>query len=45
MSMATDRVLIDRVPAGNIGAISGLPSIHVGETIAEDGLEVTRLKA
>src|ERR1700690_932127 len=28
MSMATDRVLIDRVPAGNIGAISGLPSIH-----------------
>ncbi len=37
MSMATDRVLIDRVPAGNIGAISGLPSIHVGETIAEEG--------
>jgi elongation factor 2 len=40
MSMATDRVLIDRVPAGNIGAISGLPSIHVGETIAEVGQEV-----
>ncbi len=40
MSMATDRVLIDRVPAGNIGAISGLPSIHVGETIAEIGEEV-----
>ena len=40
MSMATDRVLIDRVPAGNIGAISGLPSIHVGETIAEEGAEV-----
>jgi len=40
MSMATDRVIIDRVPAGNIGAISGLPSIHVGETIAEDGIEV-----
>ncbi len=40
MSMATDRVIIDRVPAGNIGAISGLPSIHVGETIAEDGAEV-----
>ena len=40
MSMATDRVIIDRVPAGNIGAISGLPSIHVGETIAEDGVEV-----
>ena len=40
MSMATDRVIIDRVPAGNIGAISGLPSIHVGETIAEDGIEI-----
>jgi elongation factor 2 len=40
MSMATDRVLIDRVPAGNIGAISGLPSLHVGETIAEEGEEV-----
>jgi len=40
MSMAADRVIIDRVPAGNIGAISGLPSIHVGETIAEDGVEV-----
>ena len=40
MSMATDRVIIDRVPAGNIGAISGLPAIHVGETIAEDGIEV-----
>ncbi len=40
MSMATDRVIIDRVPAGNIGAISGLPSIHVGETIAEEGEDV-----
>ncbi|MGA2680916.1 MAG: elongation factor EF-2 [Candidatus Bathyarchaeia archaeon] len=40
MSMATDRVIIDRVPAGNIGAISGLPTIHVGETIAEEGAEV-----
>ena len=40
MSMATDRVFIDRVPAGNIGAISGLPSIHVGETISEEGVEV-----
>ncbi len=39
MSMATDRVIIDRVPAGNIGAVSGLPSLHVGETIAEDGVE------
>jgi elongation factor 2 len=40
MSMATDRVIIDRIPAGNIGAVSGLPSIHVGETVAEDGIEV-----
>jgi elongation factor 2 len=39
MSMATDRVIIDRVPAGNIGAISGLPALHVGETVAEEGVE------
>jgi elongation factor 2 len=36
MSMAADRVIIDRVPAGNIAALSGLPSIHVGETVAEE---------
>jgi elongation factor 2 len=35
MSMAADREIIDRVPAGNIAALSGLPSIHVGETVAE----------
>jgi len=39
MSMATDRVIVDRVPAGNIAALSGLPAIHVGETVAEDGVE------
>jgi len=39
MSMAADRVIVDRVPAGNIAALSGLPSIHVGETIAEEGVE------
>ena len=39
MSMVTDRIIVDRVPAGNIGAISGLPSVHVGETVAEDGVE------
>jgi len=39
MSMATDRVIIDRVPAGNIAAISGLPSVHVGETVVEEGVE------
>jgi len=37
MSMAADRVIIDKVPAGNIAALSGLPSIHVGETVAEEG--------
>ncbi len=40
MSMAADKVIIDRVPAGNIAAISGLPAMHVGETVAEDGIEV-----
>jgi elongation factor 2 len=39
MSMAADRVIIDRVPAGNIAALSGLPSIHVGETVAEEDSE------
>ncbi|MBS7616195.1 elongation factor EF-2 [Candidatus Bathyarchaeota archaeon] len=39
MSMAADRVIVDRVPAGNIAALSGLPSLHVGETIAEEGVE------
>ena len=35
VSMAADREIIDRVPAGNIAALSGLPAIHVGETVAE----------
>jgi elongation factor 2 len=39
MSMATDRVIVEKIPAGNIAAISGLPSLHVGETIAEEGVE------
>ncbi len=39
MSMATDRVIVDRIPAGNIAALSGLPSIHVGETVAEVDVE------
>jgi len=38
MSMATDRVIVDRIPAGNIAALSGLPSVHVGETVAEEGV-------
>jgi len=39
MSMAADRVIVDRVPAGNIAALSGLPSVHVGETVAEEQVE------
>jgi elongation factor 2 len=39
MSMAADREIIDKVPAGNIAAISGLPSMHVGETVAEVDVE------
>ena len=39
MSMAADREIIDKVPAGNIAALSGLPSIHVGETVAEADVE------
>jgi elongation factor 2 len=39
MSMAADRVIVDKIPAGNIAALSGLPSVHVGETIAEEGVE------
>jgi len=39
MSMAADRVIVDKIPAGNIAAVSGLPSIHVGETVAEEGVE------
>jgi len=38
MSMATDRVIVDRIPAGNIAALSGLPSVHVGETVAEEAV-------
>ncbi|MEM2911405.1 MAG: elongation factor EF-2 [Candidatus Bathyarchaeia archaeon] len=39
MSMAADRVIVEKIPAGNIAALSGLPSLHVGETIAEEGVE------
>jgi len=38
MSMATDRVIVDKVPAGNIAAIGGISGMHVGETIAEQGM-------
>jgi len=39
MSMAADRVIVDKIPAGNIAALSGLPALHVGETIGEEGIE------
>jgi len=37
MSMAADRVIVDRVPAGNIAALGGITGMHVGETIVEQG--------
>ncbi|WXG45225.1 MAG: elongation factor EF-2 [Candidatus Atabeyarchaeum deiterrae] len=40
MSMAADRVIVDKIPAGNIAAISGIQGIRVGETISEPTLEV-----
>lgn len=40
MSMAADRVIVEKIPAGNIAALSGLPSLHVGETVAEEGVDV-----
>jgi len=39
MSMAADRVIVDRIPAGNIAAMGGLPSVRVGETVTEQGIE------
>ena len=45
MSMAADRVIVDRIPAGNIAAISGLSGMHVGETIVEEGLEAQPFEA
>ncbi|HEX30441.1 TPA: elongation factor EF-2 [Candidatus Poribacteria bacterium] len=37
--MGPDRVVIDKVPAGNIGAIIGLKDAVVGETLVEAGVE------
>ena len=39
MSMATDRVIVEKIPAGNIAALSGLPPLQVGETIADEGVD------
>jgi len=45
MSMAADRVIVDRIPAGNIAALSGLAGMHVGETIIEEGVEAQPFEA
>ncbi len=45
MTMATDRVIVDKIPAGNIAAVSGLPSIRVGETVAEEGYDIQPFEA
>jgi elongation factor 2 len=39
MSMAADRVIVDRVPAGNIAAIGGISGLRVGETITEQEVQ------
>jgi len=39
MSMAADRVIVDRIPAGNIAAIGGTSGIRVGETITEQEMQ------
>jgi len=39
MSMATDRVIVDKVPAGNIAAVGGISGMRVGETVAEQDVE------
>jgi len=39
MSMATDRVIVDKIPAGNIAAVGGIAGMHVGETVAEQDME------
>ncbi|MCS7119752.1 MAG: elongation factor EF-2 [Nitrososphaerota archaeon] len=45
MSMAADRVIVEKIPAGNIAAVSGLPTMQVGETIAEEGVETQPFEA
>ena len=37
--MGPDRVMVDRVPAGNIAAIVGMKDAYVGETLVEAGVE------
>ncbi len=37
--MGPDRVIVDKIPAGNIAAIIGMKEAHVGETLIEAGVE------
>jgi elongation factor 2 len=37
--MGPDRVMVDKVPAGNIGAIIGMKEAYVGETLIEVGAD------
>jgi elongation factor 2 len=37
--MGADRILIEKIPAGNIGAIIGMKEAQVGETIVEAGVD------
>lgn len=37
--MGPDRVMVDKVPAGNIGAVVGMKDAYVGETLIEVGAE------
>lgn len=37
--MGPDRVIVDKVPAGNIAAIIGMKEAMVGETIMEEGVD------
>jgi elongation factor 2 len=37
--MGPDRVMVDKVPAGNIAAVVGMKEAYVGETLVEVGVE------
>lgn len=37
--MGQDRVIVDRIPAGNIAAIIGMRDISIGDTLSEDKIE------
>jgi len=43
--MVEDKSPIGKIPAGNIAALTGLPDIYVGETVAEDGVKTQPFEA